>query len=82
MNTFVLVLACRVDIGIPKGIAAEALSYNFYSIISRLRMCTVVPKLFFVIMAAELLAEIAYQHNRSITFNSIVHRIQRQGTSY
>jgi len=33
-------------------------------------------------MARKFLAEIAYEHNLSVTFNSIVHRIQRQSTSY
>jgi hypothetical protein len=75
VNKFVLVLACTVDIGIPGGIAAEAISYDSYGIISRLRKCTVVSNLFFVIMAHELLAEIAYQHNLSVIFNSVVHRI-------
>ena len=45
-------------------------------------MCTVVTKLIYVIIAREVLAEIACQHNLSITLNLTVHRIQKQGTSY
>jgi hypothetical protein len=49
---------------------------------ARLLMCVVAYKLICVITVCEVLVEISYQHNLNVTFNSIVHRIQRQNASY